>query len=132
METRFHGSMASATLHFWWELAEQSGSDRFIPDEARDTWDQYLRYLKDLGIPKQRMHLRVHEGHCTYLMPEERRFITPAVIRASGGLVGERDEILAMLKAHEAAGLREVTLLPPMANARELLREFAEQVMKKM
>jgi alkanesulfonate monooxygenase SsuD/methylene tetrahydromethanopterin reductase-like flavin-dependent oxidoreductase (luciferase family) len=123
------GSMASATLHFWWELAEQSGSDRFVPDEARDSWDQYLRYLKTLGITKERMHLRVHEGHCTYLVPEERRFITPEVIRASGGLVGEPDEILAMLKAHEAAGLREVTLLPPMASARELFREFATEVM---
>ena len=90
---------------------------------------QCERYLKGLGIPRERMHLRVHEGHCTYLVPEERRFITPEVIRASGGLVGEPDEILAMLKAHEAAGLREVTLLPPMANARELYREFAEQVM---
>jgi alkanesulfonate monooxygenase SsuD/methylene tetrahydromethanopterin reductase-like flavin-dependent oxidoreductase (luciferase family) len=123
------GSMASATLHFWWELAEQSGSDRFVPEEARDSWDQYLGYLKTLGIPKERMHLRVHEGHCTYLVPEERRFITPEVIRASGGLVGEPDEILAMLKAHEAAGLREVTLLPPMASARELFREFATEVM---
>ncbi len=123
------GSMASATLHFWWELAQQSGSDAFIPAEARDTWDQYLRYLSGLAIPRERLHLRVHEGHCTYLVPDERRFITPAVIRASGGLVGEPDEILAMLKEHEAAGLREVTLLPPMANARELYREFAEQVM---
>ena len=77
------------------------------------------------------MHLCVHEGHCTYLMPDERRFITPEVIRASGGLVGEPDEILAMLKEHERAGLREVTLLPPMANARELLREFATRVMEK-
>jgi alkanesulfonate monooxygenase SsuD/methylene tetrahydromethanopterin reductase-like flavin-dependent oxidoreductase (luciferase family) len=122
------GSMASATLHFWWELAQQSGSDRFVPDEARDSWDQYLAFLKGLGIPRERMHLRVHEGHCTYLVPEERRFVTPEVIRASGGLVGEPDEILAMLKEREAAGLREVTLLPPMANARELFREFAEHV----
>jgi alkanesulfonate monooxygenase SsuD/methylene tetrahydromethanopterin reductase-like flavin-dependent oxidoreductase (luciferase family) len=125
------GSMASATLHFWWELARQSGSDRFIPPAARDTWDQYLAYLKGLGIPRERMHLRVHEGHCTYLVPEERRFITPEVIRASGGLVGTPEEILAMLKQHEAAGLREVTLLPPLANARELLREFAREVMAK-
>jgi alkanesulfonate monooxygenase SsuD/methylene tetrahydromethanopterin reductase-like flavin-dependent oxidoreductase (luciferase family) len=122
------GSMASATLHFWWELAQQSGSDRFVPDEARDSWEQYLAFLRGLGIPRERMHLRVHEGHCTYLVPEERRFVTPEVIRASGGLVGEPDEILAMLKEREAAGLREVTLLPPMANARELFREFAEHV----
>jgi len=126
------GSMASATLHFWWELAEQSGSDQFIPAAARDSWEQYRRFIRELGIPRERLHLRVHEGHCTYLMPEERPFITPDVIRASGGLVGEPDEIVAMLREHERAGLREVTLLPPMADARGQLKEFAEQVIARM
>jgi alkanesulfonate monooxygenase SsuD/methylene tetrahydromethanopterin reductase-like flavin-dependent oxidoreductase (luciferase family) len=125
------GSMASATLHYWWELAQKAGSDHFVPAAVRDTWEQYLRYLDGLGIPRDHLHLRVHDGHCTYLVPEERRFITPELIRASGGLVGEPDEILAMLREHERAGLREVTLLPPMANARELLREFATLVMEK-
>ena len=55
-------------------------------------------------------------------MPEERKFITPELIRASGGLVGEPDEIIAMLREQERGGLKEVTLLPPMAvGARVLL-----------
>jgi alkanesulfonate monooxygenase SsuD/methylene tetrahydromethanopterin reductase-like flavin-dependent oxidoreductase (luciferase family) len=123
------GSMVTASLHFWWELYRQSGSDAFIRGEIRDVWDRYLTHVN--GIPAAQRHLRVHDGHCTYLTPEERRFVTPAMIRASGGLVGEPDEIIAMLREHERAGLKEVTLLPPMAVARECFADFAKHVIER-
>jgi alkanesulfonate monooxygenase SsuD/methylene tetrahydromethanopterin reductase-like flavin-dependent oxidoreductase (luciferase family) len=123
------GSMASASLHFWWELYRASGSDAFIRPEVRDVWDRYLAHVN--RIPQAERHLRVHDGHCTYLMPEERKFITPELIRASGGLVGEPDEIIAMLREHERAGLKEVTLLPPMAAARECYSDFAKHVIER-
>ncbi len=126
------GSMALASLHFWWELLQERGDDGFVPDVARDDWEQYKKFVDDLGIPRERLHLRLHEGHCTYLVPEERRFVTPAVIGTSGGLVGTPDEIVEMLKIQERAGLAEVTLLPPMAHARELFREFAQHIMPRM
>jgi alkanesulfonate monooxygenase SsuD/methylene tetrahydromethanopterin reductase-like flavin-dependent oxidoreductase (luciferase family) len=126
------GSMAMAGLHFWWELAEESGDDAFVPDSVRPDWERYLAFVRGLGIPGERIHLRLHEGHCTYLVPEERRFVTPEVIRASGGLVGTPEEIVETLEHQEGAGLKEVTLLPPMAFARELLAEFSEHVMSRM
>ena len=121
--------MATAGLHFWWELAQQRGTDGFIQPEVRNVWDRYLRYLDRLGIPKDRLHLRVHVGHCTYVHPDEREFVTPELIRATGGLVGEPEEIIDALRAREREGLGEVTLLPPMACARECFAEFANQVM---
>jgi alkanesulfonate monooxygenase SsuD/methylene tetrahydromethanopterin reductase-like flavin-dependent oxidoreductase (luciferase family) len=75
--------------------------------------------------------MTVHDGHCTYLQPGERQFMTPELIRAAGGLVGTPDEIVAMLREREAAGLREVTLLPPMHCARENFRDFAKSVMER-
>lgn len=123
------GSMVTATLHFWWELAAQAGTDAFVPDECRAEWESYRAYVEAMETPPEKRYQQVHEGHCTYLVPAERRFVTPATIRASGGLVGTPDEILAMLREREAAGLREVTLLPPRAEARKVLRDFAEQVM---
>jgi alkanesulfonate monooxygenase SsuD/methylene tetrahydromethanopterin reductase-like flavin-dependent oxidoreductase (luciferase family) len=125
------GSMATAGLHFWWELAEQRGSDDFIQPQVRDTWDRYLEFLERQNIPRERLHLRVHDGHCTYLRPDERQFVTPELIRASGGLVGEPAEIIDMLRGHERAGLKEVTLLPPMACARENYADFAKHVIEK-
>ena len=42
--------------------------------------------------------------------------------------MGEPDELIAQIRAAEAAGLREIGLRPAMAAARTVLREFAEQV----
>ena len=122
------GSMVAASLHFWWELYRQSGSDAFVPADCIEEWRGYLDYVQKMETPERKRYLEIHDGHCTYVVPEERRFVTPTTIRASGGLVGEPDEIIDTLRAAEAAGLREVTLLPPMASARKVLRDFAEKV----
>jgi alkanesulfonate monooxygenase SsuD/methylene tetrahydromethanopterin reductase-like flavin-dependent oxidoreductase (luciferase family) len=123
------GSMVSASLHFWYELYLQRGSDDFIRPEVRDVWERYLVQVD--AMPAERRHMTVHDGHCTYLQPGERQFMTPELIRAAGGLVGTPDEIVAMLREREAAGLREVTLLPPMHCARENFRDFAKSVMER-
>lgn len=123
------GSMVSASLHFWYELYLQRGSDGFIRPDVRDVWERYLAHVE--AMPAARRHMTVHDGHCTYLQPEERQFMTPEMIRASGGLVGTPEEIIAMLREQEAAGLKEVTLLPPMRCARENFRDFARHVMER-
>ena len=123
------GSMVSASLHFWYEISQQRGSDDFIQSEVRDVWDQYLIHVN--AQPDDRRHMTIHDGHCTYLQPAERKFVTPELIRASGGLVGSPEAIIAMLREQEAAGLKEVTLLPPMACARQNFRDFAENVIER-
>jgi alkanesulfonate monooxygenase SsuD/methylene tetrahydromethanopterin reductase-like flavin-dependent oxidoreductase (luciferase family) len=123
------GSMASASLHFWYELYRQRGSDDFIQPDVRDVWNAYLAQAEK--EPAETRHLSLHDGHCTYLLPRERKFITPELIRASGGLVGEPDEIIHTLREQERYGLREVTLLPPMACARKNFGDFAEHVIER-
>lgn len=122
------GSMVGAMLHGWWERFNNTGDDAFVPDDCRQEWDGYLAYLDQHPIPASKRYQAVHEGHCTYLVPEERRFITPNVIRRGNALIGEPDVIIEQLHRLEAAGLKEVTLLPPMERARDSFREFAEQV----
>ena len=95
----------------------------------RAVWDRYLAYVE--LMPEHERHLRIHDGHCTYMVPAERQFVTPELIRASGGLVGEPDEIIAMLREQERGGLKEVTLLPPMASARECYADFAKYVIER-
>jgi alkanesulfonate monooxygenase SsuD/methylene tetrahydromethanopterin reductase-like flavin-dependent oxidoreductase (luciferase family) len=126
------GSMVAAGLHFWWELYQKTGSDAFVPAAARDEWEQYLKWVESMPTPVAKRYQQIHEGHCTYLVPEERRFITPNTIGASGGLVGEPDQILERLRALERAGLQEVTLLPPMAQARGIHKDFAEQIIARI
>ena len=123
--------MVSASLHFWYELYQLSGSAAFVPEGCASEWEQYLDYVAKMETPEHKRYLQIHEGHCTYLVPAERRFVTPNTIRASGGLVGEPDEIIHSLRQAESAGLREVTLLPPMASARKIFKDFARQVIER-
>ena len=43
-------------------------------------------------------------------------------------LVGRPEEIAEQVRKAEAAGLQEVSLLPPMASLRETMRDFTEVV----
>ena len=122
------GPMAAATLHYWWELYQKDGDTSTVAMRCRNLWDEYLAFTEKMETPPDRRYQQVHLGHCAFLPPEERRFITEDLIRATGGLVGTPDEIIAMLREREAMGLNEITLLPAMAEARRNLGDFAEKV----
>lgn len=122
------GSMAIATLHYWWELYRMNGDTSTVARSCRDLWEEYLAFTERMETPAARRYQQVHLGHCAWVPDEERRFVTESLIRATGGLVGTPDEIIHMLREREAMGLREVALLPAMATARRNLRDFAEKV----
>ena len=122
------GPMAAATLHYWWELYEKDGDTSTVAGRCRNLWDEYLAFTQAMETPAAKRYQQVHLGHCAFLPPEERRFITEDLIRSTGGLVGTPDEIIAMLREREAMGLSEITLLPAMDAARRNLKDFAEQV----
>jgi len=122
------GPMAAATLHYWWEFYQKDGDTSTIAQRCRNLWDEYLAFTENMETPPAKRYQQVHFGHCAFLPPEERRFITEDLIRATGGLVGTPEEIIAMLRDREAMGLNEITLLPAMAEARRNLKDFAEHV----
>jgi alkanesulfonate monooxygenase SsuD/methylene tetrahydromethanopterin reductase-like flavin-dependent oxidoreductase (luciferase family) len=122
------GATVIGMLHMWYELYRVWNDDSIVPDECRDVWERYLRLIDGWNMPKEKLHQRLHLGHATFLVPEERDLVTPELIRASGTLVGEPDEIIERLREQEAAGLHEVVLLPALEHARDVFRDFAEQV----
>ena len=122
------GSMVAARLHGMWEGVQLRGNEDLVPDAIRPVWEDYRDYVAGLNVPRERAGQVVHRGHCTFLLPEERRFVTPEMIRGSGALVGEPDEIIESLREKEKAGLKEVMLLPPMAIARENLTQFRKEI----
>lgn len=123
------GSMVACGFHYWWELARAAGHENFIPPEVQDEWATYKGLVDKMETPPAKRYLEIHNGHCTFLQPAERSLVTPAMIRAVGGYVGEPDQIIEELRERERGGLQQVTLLPPMAGARENFRRFSEQVM---
>jgi alkanesulfonate monooxygenase SsuD/methylene tetrahydromethanopterin reductase-like flavin-dependent oxidoreductase (luciferase family) len=122
------GPMAAATLHYWWEFYQKDGDTSTVAQRCRNLWDEYLAFTQKMETPLERRYQQIHLGHCAFLPPEERRFITEDLIRSTGGLVGTPDEIIAMLREREAMGLDEITLLPAMTEARRNLDDFARQV----
>jgi alkanesulfonate monooxygenase SsuD/methylene tetrahydromethanopterin reductase-like flavin-dependent oxidoreductase (luciferase family) len=108
------------------ELVRRRDDDAAVPRAYAQVWQEYVDYVADDQTPADKRYLEIHEGHCTYLVPAERRFVTPNTIRAAA-LVGEPDELIAQIRAAEAAGLPGARLMPTMATARTALREFASR-----
>jgi alkanesulfonate monooxygenase SsuD/methylene tetrahydromethanopterin reductase-like flavin-dependent oxidoreductase (luciferase family) len=120
--------MSVAYLRYWYEWWRKSRNDAAIPDEIRSEWNEFKEHVEKMETPADRRYVQLHDGHCTYPIASERRFVTPNVIRAARGFVGEPDEIIEMLRERERAGLREIAFLPPIDSAREIFRDFAEHV----
>ena len=83
------------------------------------------------AVPEDRRHRRTHVGHCMWLEPDERKFVTPERIRASC-LVGSGTEIIEQLEAMERAGLTQVMLLPSLDKQYEALVDVSRDVLAKL
>lgn len=123
------GSMALATLHYWWELYQMNGDTSTIARRCQGVWEEYLDYTEKMELPLAKRYQQIHLGHCAWTVPEERKFVTKNLIRSTGGLVGTPDEIIEMIREREAMGLKEIALLPAMATSRRNLGDFASHVM---
>jgi len=124
------GSQVAAALHYCWEGVQQSGNPDQVPPPVRNLFAEYCDYVEKMATPASKRYLQIHEGHCSFLVPEERRFVTPEAIR-TWILAGTPDEVIHQLREAEKAGLREITLLPPMDFARELFADFAKHVIER-
>ena len=124
------GAWVTTALHFVYEVYALSGDEDVVPEAFHDIWEQYCAYVDSMETPKDRRYLQLHNGHSTFLVPEERRFVTPAAIESTT-LVGSSDDIIGRIREAERAGLKELTILPPTSRSRENLREFADMVMRR-
>lgn len=125
-------TVACTTLHTWWEMA-QKGADpeKLVPDYAWNIWERYLAHIDGLGLTPANIHQRIHRGHATYVLDDERQFITPDLIRAAGMFVGPPDEIIDSIRAREADGIHQVTVMPAVEKAREYFRDFSREIIRK-
>jgi alkanesulfonate monooxygenase SsuD/methylene tetrahydromethanopterin reductase-like flavin-dependent oxidoreductase (luciferase family) len=121
------GAQVAAVLHFVYEIYQYTKNADVIPPSLQEIWEEYCAHVDNMETPPEKRYLQLHNGHGTFLMPEERRFITPKAIQGTC-LVGEPDEIVHQLRLAEKSGIKEVALLPPMDYARKVLKDFAEQV----
>lgn len=123
------GSQVAAVIHFVYEIYKYTKNENVVPPALHDIWEEYCSYVEKMRTPPEKRYLQIHNGHCTFLMPEERRFITPKTIQGTC-IVGDPNDIIHQIHQAEKVGIKEVTLLPPMDYARKVLKDFSEQVIK--
>lgn len=121
------GPFALSSLHYIYEKLRFEGGEP--PAHVRPIWKDYVAQVE--ATPPSHRHLRIHAGHCTYIHPDEARFVTPELIRASC-LVGRPEELVEKLRQLHAAGLSQIMLLPSLESQYRALEDFSRQVLAKL
>ena len=123
------GAMTNTLLHFVYEIYELSGNEEMIPEYMLGVWEEFYEFVNKMKTPKEKRYREIHNGHCTFLRPEERRFVTPEMIRGAV-IAGTVDEVVEEIRAAEMAGLDEITLLPSLDHQRITMNECKEVLRK--
>jgi 5,10-methylenetetrahydromethanopterin reductase len=121
------GPLAIVGLHALWE---QSAVANDLPAPLQELYERYQNeYVAKLKTPADRRYLEVHEGHLIYLKPGEEQYINDLLIRG-WTLTGTGEEIIARIKALEAAGVKQVAI-QVVNHGREMIEEFSREVIAK-
>jgi alkanesulfonate monooxygenase SsuD/methylene tetrahydromethanopterin reductase-like flavin-dependent oxidoreductase (luciferase family) len=121
------GAFALASLHYTYDQWRQYG--RPPPPHLAAIWDDYRAMLDE--VPEDVRHLRVHQGHNCWVLPEEERFLTRELIGATC-MVGTADDLVDRLHALAGAGLDQVMLLPDLAARDEVIEQVAARVLPRL
>jgi len=121
------GPFAIIFMHALWERSAITAN---LQGPLLKLWERYRdEYVPRMKTPADRRYLEIHEGHLIYTKPGEEKYLDESLIKALT-LTGRGDEIIARLKALEAAGLKQVAL-QVVNHGRELIDEFSREVIAK-
>jgi alkanesulfonate monooxygenase SsuD/methylene tetrahydromethanopterin reductase-like flavin-dependent oxidoreductase (luciferase family) len=118
------GPWVMASLH---ALAAGYASPRSLPPDARKVFDAYAEQVARMPGTREQRDMLLHTGHCTFVSPEERKFVTAETIRATT-IAGPREPVIDQLRALKAAGLSQVFLNPPMEGFEECLDDISREL----
>ena len=121
------GAAVITGLHYLVAQHLETGVDP--PEYARPIWTGYMKWLEE--TPPEIRHQRLHASHYSFVDPEEARFLTPDLIRATC-LVGEPVELVDQVRALEAQGLTQIMLYPPLNRQYRVIEDFADGVLSRL
>ena len=117
------GAMAMAAVHFAYDQFRNFG--RRPSGYLLDIWDDYRALIE--SYPAERRHQRIHGGHNCWVLPEEEKFLTPEILRATS-MIGQRDALVERLAALAGAGLNQVMILPNFDTRFDVLERVAKDI----
>ncbi len=122
-----HGPFIIAGMHYLFDGVRQYG--RNPPRHLQDVWEQYTAMVE--RTPEHVRHIRIHEGHCTYLHPDERALLTEQLVRSTC-IVGRAEECREQLQELHRAGVDQVVVLPAQGHEEAYAERLAREVITKM
>jgi alkanesulfonate monooxygenase SsuD/methylene tetrahydromethanopterin reductase-like flavin-dependent oxidoreductase (luciferase family) len=100
----------------------------YLPPPIRDRLDLYEReVLSRLGVPRELVYQKVHDGHLSHLTDGEAAVLTDEIVRMTT-LTGTVEEVAAVLRTLEDAGLKNVSFWIPPHLTREVIVETQQLV----
>lgn len=122
-----NGPYVISSLHYLYDKVRQYGGEP--PHHLQGMWDDYAAVVE--RSPEAVRHLRIHDGHCTFVRDDEMEFVTEELIRQTC-IVGTPDEIVTKLGELSDAGLDEIMMLPAPETQVRFGRQFAEEIMPRL
>ena len=122
-----HGPFIIAGMHYLFDGVRQY--NRSPPRHLQDVWEEYSALVE--RTPEHLRHIRIHEGHCTFMNPDERKLLSESLVRSTC-IVGRPEECREQLHELHRAGVDQVVVLPAMGHQDAYAERLAKEVMAKM
>jgi alkanesulfonate monooxygenase SsuD/methylene tetrahydromethanopterin reductase-like flavin-dependent oxidoreductase (luciferase family) len=102
----------------------------YLPEEVARVYKEYDEYVARM-TPAAERYLELHIGHCTYVAPDEQKYVTPETIAATT-IIGPKEQVVERLRSMERAGLSQVFINPPMDGYNDCIDEISRDVIARM
>ncbi|MFV0526238.1 MAG: LLM class flavin-dependent oxidoreductase [Acidimicrobiales bacterium] len=118
------GAFAIASLHYAYDQWRNFGRRPSAP-AVDAVWDEYTALLGK--VPDGERHLRVHQGHNCWVVPEEEQFLTRELLETTC-MIGTAESLVERLHALDRAGLDQVMVLPPLEPRYQVMRQIGTEI----
>lgn len=122
-----YGPAIMTAMHSTMDRHLEYGEDP--PEFLRPIWKAYLEFhLSRPAADRQKM---MHESHNVYVAPDERRFVTPEVIKRFC-IVGQPVEVLEQVRELERKGVRQLMCNFPLERGYQMVRDYAKYIIQNL
>jgi alkanesulfonate monooxygenase SsuD/methylene tetrahydromethanopterin reductase-like flavin-dependent oxidoreductase (luciferase family) len=122
-----YGPAIMTAMHSTMDRHLEYGEDP--PEFLRPIWKDYREF--HMSRPAAERQKMMHESHNAYVAPDERRFVTPEVIKRFC-IVGQPGEVLEQVRELERKGVRQLMCNFPLERGYQMVRNYAKNIIQKL